>query len=82
MDKPVENNKNSIKIEEITKIIKLEIVQNYDEFIVYLGLFFIILASFLVNKVLGFYILGAILTVLGIYLMVFPKKNNEKEVSK
>lgn len=54
--------------------IKLLIIQNIAELVLLIGLFFIIQASFLVNEILGMYIVGFILTGLSIFMLVFPKK--------
>lgn len=44
------------------------ISKNILEIILITGLFFIILASFIVNSTLGLYVLGTILTLLSLYL--------------
>jgi hypothetical protein len=65
------------KISEKFNRIKKFIVQNNVEILIFLGLFFIVLASFLVNFILALYILGGILMGLGIFLLKFPSKSSE-----
>ena len=60
------------KIGEKLNEIKQFIVQNNVELLVFLGLFFIILASFLLNIVVGFYILGISFIGFAVFLLKFP----------
>lgn len=50
---------------------------NIIEILAVLGCFFIVFASFLINLVLGFYILGAILVLFSAFLCI-PKKKGVK----
>lgn len=62
------------KIKSIFKKIK-EIVGNNDvEITMFIGAFFIIYASFSLNRILGLYITGGIFTMLSIFLLKYPKK--------
>ena len=54
--------------------IKEFLIKNNSEILAILGLFFIILATFLLNFIAGIYALGAILTILGVFIAVKPKK--------
>ncbi|APH21336.1 hypothetical protein [Clostridium botulinum] len=47
------------------KIIQF-LIKNIPEVMFLLGIFFIIFSTFLINKIAGMYVLGAILTVLGV----------------
>lgn len=62
------------KIKSIFKKIK-EIIGNNDvEITMFIGAFFIIYASFSLNRILGLYITGGIFTMLSIFLLKYPKK--------
>ena len=54
--------------------IKFSIMQNIVELILLFGLFFIVQASFLINLILGLYILGLILIGLAVFMFKFPQK--------
>lgn len=60
------------KIGEKLNKIKQFIVQNNVELLIFLGLFFIILASFLLNIIAGFYILGISFIGFAVFLLKFP----------
>lgn len=60
------------KIDEKFNEIKQFIVQNNVELLIFLGLFFIILASFLLNRIAGFYILGISFIGFAVFLLKFP----------
>jgi uncharacterized membrane protein len=45
-----------------------------EDFLIFIGLFLIIFATFLINKVGGIYATGIILLVLGCYFTRFPVK--------
>jgi hypothetical protein len=57
--------------------IKEIIVQNNVEILMFLGLFFITLASFILNLILALYVLGGILLALGVFLLRFPSKSSD-----
>ncbi|KOM97262.1 hypothetical protein ACP49_09340 [Clostridium botulinum] len=50
---------------EIKNLIKV-LLKNIPEILFVLGIFFIIFSTFLINYIAGMYVLGAILTILGI----------------
>ncbi|MHB9950779.1 hypothetical protein CF055_17350 [Clostridium botulinum] len=50
---------------EIKNLIKV-LLKNIPEILFILGIFFIIFSTFLINKIAGMYVLGAILTILGV----------------
>ncbi|RMD02750.1 hypothetical protein D9O40_05450 [Clostridium autoethanogenum] len=54
--------------------IKQFISQNIEDILIFLGLFFILYATFLINYIAFLYILGFILLGIGVFLIKFPKK--------
>lgn len=62
------------KIKVIYNKIKETMGKNDVEITAFISAFFIIYASFLVNKILGFYVLGVIFGGLAIFLLKYPKK--------
>lgn len=52
---------------EIKNLIKV-LLKNIPEILFILGIFFIIFSTFLINKIAGMYVLGAILTIISILL--------------
>jgi len=68
--------KKSIFNKIITSIIKIkQFVSNNDvEISMFLGAFFIVCASFLINIIMGLYVTGFIFVVLAIFLLKYPKK--------
>lgn len=54
--------------------IKEFLIKNNSEILVILGLFFIVLATFLLSYIAGIYVLGGILATLGIFVAIKPKK--------
>ena len=68
------------QIREKLKLFLEKIIKELPEIILLLGLFFIILATFLINFIAGLYCLGLILTGLGVFLAKKPYKKNKKEV--
>lgn len=60
----------------ITSIIKIkQFVSNNDvEISMFLGAFFIVSASFLLNIIIGLYVTGLIFLVLAMFLIKYPKK--------
>lgn len=60
------------KIGEKINKIKQFIVQNNVEVLIFSGLFFIVLASFLLNIIAGFYILGISFIGFAVFLLKFP----------
>ena len=59
------------------KQIKEKIKNELPEITLLVGLFFIILATFLLNIIAGIYVLGFILSGLGIFLAYNPIKNKK-----
>lgn len=66
------NKKFKDKILKKINIVKQVITQNIMETFMILGLFFIILATFLINTIAGLYILGLVLCIISIFLFKFP----------
>lgn len=62
------------KIKVIFNKIKQIVSSNDVEISAFIGAFFIIYASFSLNKILGLYITGLIFTVLAIFLLKYPKE--------
>ncbi|NRT32641.1 hypothetical protein BJV38_004774 [Clostridium beijerinckii] len=54
--------------------IKQFISNNDVEMTAFISAFFIVYASFLINKILAFYILGVIFGGIAIFLLKYPKK--------
>ncbi|NRT88536.1 hypothetical protein [Clostridium beijerinckii] len=54
--------------------IKQFISNNDVEITAFISVFFVVYASFLINKILAFYILGVIFGGLAIFLLKYPKK--------
>ncbi|MBY6799534.1 DUF1056 domain-containing protein [Clostridium botulinum] len=54
------------KIKLTLKNIIQVLSKNIPEIMFLLGIFFIVFSTFLINKIAGMYVLGAILTILGI----------------
>jgi hypothetical protein len=46
----------------------------YEDILVFSGLFFIVMATFMLSKIAGFYCLGGCLLGLGVYFIRFPIK--------
>lgn len=63
-----------VKISNKIKNIKQFISNNDVEITAFISAFFIDYASFLVNKILAFYVLGIIFGGLSIFLLKYPKK--------
>lgn len=61
-------------MKEKEKKIAAFITENIPEIALILGLFFICLAAFLVNFILGFLVIGIELVVMGVFLAKPPKK--------
>lgn len=62
------------KIKSIFNKIKQIIGNNDVEITMFIGAFFIIYASFSLNRILGLYVMGGIFTMLSIFLLKYPKK--------
>ena len=45
-----------------------------EDILIFIGLFFIILATFLISLIAGFYVLGASFLTVGIVLLKFPTR--------
>lgn len=67
---------NNLKVKTNNKIknIKQFISNNDVEITAFISAFFIIYASFLLNKILGLYVIGAISGGLAIFLLKYPKE--------
>lgn len=78
--KKVKTNINKFKqyIKKKLNIINKFIHSNVIEILFLLGCFFIVLSSFLVSVVLGFYMLGFILIILAILLLKPPIYRNKR----
>jgi hypothetical protein len=62
------------RIRKIYNRIKQFISNNDVEMTAFISAFFIVYASFLLNKILAFYILGIIFGGLAVFLLKYPKK--------
>lgn len=50
------------------------IKNNIEEILIFLGLLFITIATFLINPIAGIYVMGTILITIGIFLLKFPSE--------
>ncbi|GAA0115284.1 hypothetical protein [Clostridium senegalense] len=59
---------------KIKEKIKEFLIKNNSEILAIPGLFFIILASYFINSIVGTYVLGITLIILGIFVAIKPRK--------
>lgn len=50
------------------------ILKNIEDFLIFIGLLLLVLATFMMNTIAGIYVLGLILILLGVYFTKFPMK--------
>lgn len=70
-----------IKIEKIKEKfdnIKLFINLNMVEILLFVGLFFIVIATFMINIILALYVIGIIFIALAIFLVKYPENNKRR----
>ena len=61
------------KIKAIYKYIKLFVSANDAEITAIISAFFIVYPSFLINKELGYYVLGLVFALLTVFLLKYPR---------
>ncbi|MDI3477486.1 MAG: hypothetical protein PWQ59_1011 [Thermoanaerobacterium sp.] len=51
-----------------------KILEHIEDILVFSGLFLIVLSTFLINKIIGLYVLGVVLFGLGIHFTKYPPR--------